>query len=52
VAGEREAARPQLRPVRQELVALERGLVDQLLCVRRPQNRQTQPAGELDLLFD
>ena len=51
VAGEREAARPELRPVRQELLLVEGRLVDQLVCARRAQERQ-RPAGELELLLD
>src|SRR4051794_18136049 len=50
-ATERDAARPELRPVRQELLLVERGLVDQLVGARRTQERQ-RPAGELELLLD
>jgi hypothetical protein len=49
--GERDAARPELRPVREELIDDERLLVDQLLRTRRTEQRQP-PAGELDLLLD
>ena len=49
--GERDAARPQLRPVRQKLVLVERVLVDELVGVRRPQQRHA-PAGELERLLD
>ena len=41
--GERDAARPELGPVRQELVLVERRLVDQLVGARRP--RGASPAG-------
>jgi hypothetical protein len=51
VAGEREAARPELGPVRQELLLVEGRLVDQLVGARRAQERQ-RPAGELELLLD
>ena len=49
--GERDAARPELGPVRQELVLVERLLVDQLIRVRRPQERDAPP-GELECLLD
>jgi hypothetical protein len=52
VPGEREAARPELRPVRQKLVLVERRLVDQLVRARRTEYPQAQPACELDLLLD
>jgi hypothetical protein len=38
VAREREAARPELGPVRQELILVERSLVDQLLGARRAED--------------
>jgi hypothetical protein len=50
-AGERDAARPELGPVRQELFLVEGLLVDQLVRARRPEERQ-RSAGELELLFD
>ena len=52
VPGEREAARPELRPVRQKLLLVERGLVDQLVRARRTEDPQAQLASELDLLLD
>jgi hypothetical protein len=52
VAGEREAARPELGPVGQELLLVERRLVDELLRARRPEDRQGQAPRELDLLVD
>ena len=52
VAREGEPARPQLGPVGQELLLVERRLVDQLVGARRPQDREPQPGGELDLLLD
>jgi hypothetical protein len=51
MVGEGNAARPQLGPVRQELLDLERLLVDQLLGARRPQEGQ-RPACDDELLFD
>jgi|tagenome__1003787_1003787.scaffolds.fasta_scaffold20590898_2 hypothetical protein len=48
---ERDAARPELGPVRQELFLVERRLVDQLIRARRAQERQG-PACELELLLD
>ena len=50
-AGERERARPQLGPVRQELLALERVLVEQRLGVARPQQPQVA-AVDRDHLLD
>jgi hypothetical protein len=50
-ARERDAARPELGPVGQELLLVERCLVDQLVRTRRAQERQ-RAAGELELLFD
>jgi hypothetical protein len=38
MAGEREAARPELGPVRQKLFLVERSLVDQLLGARRAED--------------
>jgi hypothetical protein len=52
VAGEREPTRPELGPVRQEFLLIEGGLVDQLVCARRTEDRQAQVGGELDLLLD
>ena len=49
--GERNATRPELRPVRQELFLVERRLVDQLVGARRAQERE-RPACELELLLD
>ena len=48
---ESDAARPELRPVRQELVLVEGGLVDQLVGARRAQERQL-PSGDLERLLD
>ena len=50
--GESEAAGPQLRPVREELLFVERRLVDQLLGARRPEDRKAQARPELDPLLD
>jgi hypothetical protein len=47
-----EPAWPELGPVREELLLIERRLVDQLLCARRSQKRQPQAGAELDLLPD
>ena len=49
--GERNPAAPELGPVRQELVVIEGVLVDQLVRVRRPQQRDL-PAGELEAFLD
>jgi hypothetical protein len=49
--GECDPARPELRPVRQELVLFERLLVDQLVGARRSQQRELPP-GDLDALLD
>jgi hypothetical protein len=49
--GERKAARPELRPVRKELVLVEGGFVDQLVGARRAQEREL-PAGDRERLFD
>ena len=46
-----DAAAPELGPVRQELVLVERILVDQLVRVRRPQQRDL-PAGEVERVLD
>ena len=48
---ERDAARPELRPVRQELVLVEGLFVDELVGVRRPQERDA-PVGELECFLD
>ena len=40
VARKRESARPELRPVREELLLVERGLVNQRLGIRRAQEGQ------------
>jgi hypothetical protein len=50
--GEREAARPDLGPVREELLLVEGCLVDQLLGTRRPQDLEAQAGCELDLVLD
>jgi hypothetical protein len=52
VPREGEAARPELGPVGQELLFVERRLVDQLLGARRAQNREPKAGAELDLLLD
>ena len=52
VACEREPARPQLGPVRQELLLVECRLVDQLFGARRAEDLQAQARRELDLLLD
>ena len=52
VAGEREAARPQLGPVGQELLLVEGRLVDQLLGARRPEDRQAPTERKLNFRFD
>ena len=50
-AGERNPARPELRPIREELFLVERRLVDQLVGARRAQERQ-RAACELELILD
>jgi hypothetical protein len=50
-SGECNAAAPELGPVREELVLVEGVLVDQLVCIRRPQQRDL-PAGELEGVLD
>jgi hypothetical protein len=52
VTRERKPTRPQLGPVWEELVLVECGLVDERLGVRRPQDRQPQAFGELDVFLD
>ena len=52
MASEREAARPELGPVGQELLLVEGRLVDQLLGTGRAQYLEAQPVPELDLLLD
>jgi hypothetical protein len=47
-----DATRPELRPIRQKLLVVECRLVDQLLCARRPQNRQASADAEVELLLD
>jgi len=47
---EREAARPELRPVGQELVLVERLLVDQLVGARRSQERELAARQDEPLL--
>jgi hypothetical protein len=49
---ESQSARPELGPVRQELLLVERRLVDQPLGARRTENLETQAVPELDLLLD
>jgi len=51
VLGKGNPARPQLGPVRQELLDCERLLVDQLFGARRTEQGQ-RPTGENELLFD
>ena len=48
---EREPARPELRPVRQELLALERLLAQQRLAVARREHQQLAP-GERHHVLD
>src|SRR5207237_1342612 len=50
-SGEGDPARPQLRPVRHELVLVERLLVDEVVGARRPEQCQLSP-GELEGLLD
>ena len=52
MASEGEAARPELGPVRQELLLVERGLVDQLVRARRAEDLEALAVPELDLLLD
>lgn len=52
MAREREAAGPELRPVRQELLLAERRLVDQLVRARRTKDPQAQLGSKLDFLLD
>jgi hypothetical protein len=49
-AGERDAARPELGPVRQVLLALERLLVEQVLAVARADDGEPPPAERHRLL--
>jgi hypothetical protein len=49
--GKCDPTAPELGPVRQELVVIKRILVDQLVRVRRPQQRDL-PAGELERVLD
>jgi hypothetical protein len=49
--GQGEAARPELRPVRKELVLVEGGFVDQLVGARRTQKRHL-PSGDRERLLD
>ena len=51
VTGEGEAARPELGPVRQELLLVERRFVDQLLRARWAKDLEPQAVPELDLLL-
>src|SRR5207248_11703307 len=50
-SGERETARPHLRPVWKELLTLERLLVEQRFGAARPEDRHP-PAAQLDRVFD
>ena len=52
VARERQAARPELGPVRQELLLVERRLVDELVGARGTEDLEAQPLPEVDLLLD
>ena len=52
MASEGEAAWPELGPVRQELLLVERGLVDQLVGARRTEDLEAQAVPELNLLLD
>jgi len=52
VPRESEAARPELGPVRQELLLVERRLVDQLVGTGRPEDLEAPAVPELDLLLD
>jgi hypothetical protein len=51
VLGERDAARPQLGPVWEELLVREGVVVDQLLGARRTQQRQRPPRDD-ELVLD
>ena len=51
MAGERETAGPELGPVGQELLLVERRLVDQLVGTRRTEDLEAQAVPELDLLL-
>ena len=51
MAGKCETARPHFGPVRQELLLIERGLVDQLLRARWAKDLEPQAVPELDLLL-
>ena len=52
MARESKTARPELRPVRQELLLVERRLVDQLLGAGRTEDLDAQAGRELDLVLD
>jgi hypothetical protein len=52
VARKSEPTRPELGPVRQELLLVERRLVDQLVRARRTEDLEAQTVAELDLLLD
>ena len=47
-----EPARPELGPVREELLLVERRLVDQVVGARRTEDLEPEPVPELDLLLD
>jgi len=52
VPREGEAARPELGPVGQEFLLVERRLVDQLVGTGRPEDLEAPAVPELDLLLD
>jgi hypothetical protein len=53
VTRESQSARPELGPVGEELLLVERRLVDQLVGARRTEDLETQAVdAELDLLLD
>jgi hypothetical protein len=52
VTREGEPARPELGPVGEKLLLVERRFVDELLGARRPQDGEPQTGCELDLVLD
>jgi len=52
MARKRETARPELGPVRQELLLVESRLVYQLIGARRTEDLEAQSGRELDVVFD
>jgi hypothetical protein len=52
VPRESQPARPELGPVRQELLLVEGRLVDQLVGARGTEDLETQAVPEVDLLLD